>query len=75
MDNFSQLLGDIEHTQHITMDIDTRDLPPIAQKPYTLPLKHTQYVKKLIKSLKKVNTISGSISPVSNQIVMFPKCA
>ena len=32
--------GDIGHTKLITMEIDTGNNPPIAQKPYTLALKH-----------------------------------
>ena len=28
------------------MEIDTRDSPPITQKPYTLPLKHAEWVQK-----------------------------
>ena len=34
--------GDIIHTKVLIMDINTEDHPPIAEKPYTLPLKHTQ---------------------------------
>ena len=30
----------------ITMDIDTGDHPPICQKPYTLALKHYEWVQK-----------------------------
>ena len=28
------------------MDIDTGDNPPVCQRPYTLPLKHAEWVKK-----------------------------
>ena len=36
--------GDIGHTKLLAMDIDTGDHPPTTQKPFTLPLKHTQLV-------------------------------
>ena len=41
---FSLNNEDIGHTQLVTMDIDTGDSPPICQKPYTLPLKHYNWV-------------------------------
>ena len=34
--------GNIGHTELFTMNIEKGDHPPIAQKPYTLPLKQTQ---------------------------------
>ena len=36
--------GDIGPIKLLTMDINTGDHLPIAQKPYTLPLKHTHWV-------------------------------
>ena len=41
-DIFSLHPGDIGHTKLLTIDIDTGDHIHIAQKPYTLPLKHAQ---------------------------------
>ena len=41
---FSTNNEDIGHTNLITMDIDTSDSPPSAKKPYTLPLKHYDWV-------------------------------
>ena len=38
--------GDIDNTKLPTMDIDTGVHPPIIQKQYTLPLKHTQWIHK-----------------------------
>ena len=35
---------DFGQTQLVTMDIDTGDIPPVCQKPYTLPLKHYSWV-------------------------------
>ena len=41
---FSLHKTDISHTKLCTMDIDTWDHPPITQKSYNLPLKHTPWV-------------------------------
>ena len=43
---FSKNSKDIGRTNLITMDIDTGDHPPICQKPYTLVLKHYEWVQK-----------------------------
>ena len=43
---------DIGKTLLVEMDIDTGDSPPIASKPYTLPLKHYDWVKKEIDMLE-----------------------
>ena len=45
-DAFSKDSTDIGRTPLITMDIDTGDSPPVCQKPYNLPLKHREWVKK-----------------------------
>ena len=44
-DVFSSDSKDIGHTPLIKMDIETEDSPPICQRPYALPLKHTEWVK------------------------------
>ena len=45
-DVFSENSG-IGRTSLIKMDIiDTGDSPPVCQRPYTLPLKHAEWVKK-----------------------------
>ena len=49
---FSTSNEDIGRTNLITMDIDTGDSPPSAKKPYTLPLKHYDWVQQEIKSLE-----------------------
>ena len=36
----------------ITMDIDMGNSPPSAKKPYTLPLKHYDWVQQEIESLE-----------------------
>ena len=49
---FSLNNEDIGHTQLVTMDIDTGDSPPVCQKPYTLPLKHYNWVQQEIETLE-----------------------
>ena len=51
------------------MDIPTGDSPPVSQKPYTLALKHVQWVREKIEMLKKAGVIVRSVSP----IVIVPK--
>ena len=43
-DIFSKDLSDLGKTPLLKMDIQTRDSPPVSQKPYTLALKHVQWV-------------------------------
>ena len=57
------------------MDIDTEDHPSIAQKPYTLPLKHTEWVSEELKMLEKAGTILQCVSPWSSPIVIVLKKA
>ena len=45
-DVFLDNSGDIGRTPLIKMDIDTGENPPVCQRPYTLPLKHAEWVKK-----------------------------
>ena len=45
--------GDIGHTQHAMMNIDTGDHPPIVQKLYILPPKHIQWVKDELENVEK----------------------
>ena len=49
---FSTNNEDIGRTNLITMDIDTGDSPPSTKKPYTLPLKHYNWVQQEIESLE-----------------------
>ena len=69
---FSLNNEDIGSTQLVTMDIDMGDSPPVCQKPYTLPLKHYNYVQE-IETLKCAGVIRKSISPWANPIVVVPK--
>ena len=70
---FSLNNEDIGHTQLVTMDIDTGDSPPICQKPYTLPLKHYNWVQQEVETLEHAGVIRKSISPWASPIVIVPK--
>ena len=70
---FSTNNEDIGRTNLITMDIDTGDSPPSAKKPYTLPLKHYEWVQQEIESLERAGIITRSISPWASPVVVVPK--
>ena len=70
---FSTNNKDIGHTNLITMDINTGDSPPSAKKPYTLPLKHYDWVQQEIESLERAGVITRSVSPWANPVVVVPK--
>ena len=72
-DIISKGSGDIGKTLLIEMDIDTGDSPPIAQRPYTLPLQHAEWVKKEIDTLERADIITKSISPWASPVVIVPK--
>ena len=55
------------------MDIDTGGNPPVCQRPYTLPLKHAEWVKKELNILEASGIIVRSVSPWSSPIVVVPK--
>ena len=64
---------DIGHTELITMDIDTGLSWPVSQRPYTLPLKHHNWVKKEIEQLERAGVIEKNLSPWASPIVIVPK--
>ena len=66
-------LGDVGKTPLVEMEIDTGDSPPITQKPYTLPLKHAEWVQKELEILEKAGVIVRSVSPWASPIVVGPK--
>ena len=72
-DIFSVDSGDIGKTPLVEMEIDTGDNPPITQKPYTLPLKHAEWVQKELEILEKAGVIVRSVSPWASPIVVVPK--
>ena len=55
------------------MEIDTGDSPPISQRPYYLPLKHSDWVQKELDTLEKAGVITRSVSPWASPIVIVPK--
>ena len=55
------------------MDIDTGDSPLVCQRPYTLPLKHAEWVKKEYNILEAAGIIVRSVSPWASPIVVVPK--
>ena len=72
-DIISKNSGDIGKTMLVEMEIDTGNHPPIASKPYTLPLKHYNWVQKEIETLERAGIIERSISPWASPIVIVPK--
>ena len=72
-DIFSKGPADIGKTPLITMEIDRGDSPPICQRPYNLPLKHADWVRKELETLEKAGIITRSISPWASPIVIVPK--
>ena len=70
---FSRDNKDIGKTHLTKMDIDTGEHNPVAQKPYTLALKHYDWVKKEIETLLDAGVIEASISPWASPIVVVPK--
>ena len=55
------------------MDINTGDSPPIASKPFTLSLKHYDWVQKEITTLERAGIITKSISPWASPVVIVLK--
>ena len=65
--------SNIGKTPLVEMEIDTGDSLPITQKPYTLPLKHAEWVQKELEILEKAGVIVKSVSPWASPIVVVPK--
>ena len=72
-DIISKNSGDIGKTMLVEMEIDTGNHPPIASKPYTLPLKHYEWVQKEIETLERAGIIERSILPWASPVVIVPK--
>ena len=72
-DIISKNSGDIGKTMLVEMEIDTGNHPPITSKPYTLPLKHYEWVQREIETLEKAGIIERSISPWASPVVIVPK--
>ena len=61
-DVFSKDSADLGKTPLLKMDIPTGDSPPITQRPYTLALRHVQWVQEEIEILEKAGIIVKSVS-------------
>ena len=70
---FSKNNKDIGCTQLIEMEIDTGDSLPVAQSPYTLPLKHYDWVRQEIETLEKSGVIKKSLSRWVSPVIVVPK--
>ena len=70
---FSKNNKDIGCTQLIEMEIDTGDSLPVAQSPYTLPLKHYDWVRQKIETLEKSGVIERSLSRWASPVIVVPK--
>ena len=55
------------------MDIDTGDSPLVSSRPYTLPLKHYEWVQREIESLEWAGVTTKSMSKWASPIVIVPK--
>ena len=55
------------------MEIETGNHLTIASKPYTLPLKHYEWVQREIETLEKAGIIERSILPWASPVVIVPK--
>lgn len=72
-DAFAEDERQIGTTPLVTMSIDTGDNPPIAKRPYTLAIKHHEWVKDEIDKLLEAGVIRESLSSWSAPIVVVPK--
>ena len=70
---FSKNNEDIGRTKLVKMDIDTGDSPLVSSRPYTLPLKHYEWVQREIESLERAGVITKSMSKWASPIVIVPK--
>ena len=70
---FSKHNEDIGRTKLVKMDIDTGNSPPVSSRPYTLPLKHYEWVQREVESLEGAGVIKTSMSNWASPIVIVPK--
>ena len=70
---FSKNNKDIGRTQLIEMEIDTGNSVLLAQSPYTLPLKHYDWVRNEIETLEKAGVIERSLSPWASPVIVVLK--
>ena len=72
-DAFSKNNKDIGRTQLIEMEIDTGNSVPLAQSPYTLPLKHYDWERNEIKTLEKAGVIERSLLLWASPVIVVQK--
>ena len=72
-DSFAEDERQIGTTPLIKMSIDTGDHSPIAKKPYTLAIKHHEWVRKEIDKLLEAGVKWESHSSWSEPIVLVPE--
>ena len=72
-ETFSKHNEEIDRTKLVKMDIDTGDSPSVSSRPYTLPLKHYEWVQREIESLEWAGVIKKSMSNWASPIVIVPK--
>ena len=70
---FSKHNEDIGRTKLVKIDVDTGDSPPVSSRPYTLPLKHYEWVQTEIESLECAGVITKSMSHWASPVVIVPK--
>ena len=70
---FSKNNEDTSRTKLVKMGIDTGDSPPVSSRPYTLPLKHYEWVQREIESLECASVITKCMSKWASPIVIVPK--
>ena len=70
---FSKNNEDISRTKLVKMDIDTGDSPLVSSRPYTLPLKHYEWVQREIEYLERAGIITRSMSKWASPMVIVPK--
>ena len=70
---FSKHNEDIGRTKLVKVDVDMGDSPPVSSTPYTLPLKHYEWVQREIESLECAGVITKSMLPWASPIVVVPK--
>ena len=72
---FSKDSADIGKTPITQMEIDTGDNSPVSQRPFSLALKHVDWVRQELEALEKAGVITRSVSPWASPIVIVPKKA
>ena len=70
---FSKNNKDIGCTQLLEIEIDTGVSLPVAQSPYTLPLKHYNWVRQEIETLEKSGVIERSFSRWALPVIVVQK--